>query len=580
MSAAGPVDPPAIDGRDGIEPGKRLIRVAGDQGLSLAERLANRLHKLAWRTPLHALRLRGRYPLKLLGVPIDPIAGNPAAGHAILDGRIELGGEAMPIRGMDFAALAVSPALADHIHSFAWLRDLAAAAPRERGAAVAEQVLKQWIAAFGNHVAEPAWRADLWGRRILFWSAYAPYILSSGDLVYRSAVLNGLARGARHLDRGADKAPQGTPRIAAWCGVVAAGLLVPGGEQRLAHGEAGLARALGQALYGDGGLASRCPVEQLELVELLSQLRNVYLSRRRDPAPAVEDALSRAVPALLGVTLGDGGLASWQGGAPLPAERVAAAIEASTVRARPLRQARDWGYQRLSCGQATIVLDAAPPPVSRVAKGGCASTLAFEFSDGPQRIVVNCGGGRGVARLPASLAEALRSTAAHSTLVVADSNSTAIHADGSLGRGVAEVELDRQESDHGSRIEASHDGYVRRFGFVHQRQLVLANDGRELRGEDVLLPAGRRRRGDTAVALRFHLAPDVEVTPTADNLGALLRLGDGRLWQFRCRGGRLTIEESLWIDPAGTPRQTVQLVIEGMTAAGGSSLGWVFKRAS
>ena len=71
MSAAGPVDPPAIDGRDGIEPGKRLIRVAGDQGLSLAERLANRLHKLAWRTPLHALRLRGRYPLKLLGVPID-----------------------------------------------------------------------------------------------------------------------------------------------------------------------------------------------------------------------------------------------------------------------------------------------------------------------------------------------------------------------------------------------------------------------------------------------------------------------------------------------------------------------------
>lgn len=579
--SARPVDPPAIDGQDGIEPGKRLIRVAGDQGLSLAERLTNRLHKLAWRTPLHALRLRGRYPLKLLAVPADPIAGDAELGNAILSGRIELGGEAMPVKGIDFSALAVSPELADHIHSFAWLRDLAAAAPRERGAPIAEQVLKQWIAAFGNHVTEPAWRADLWGRRILFWSAYAPYILSSGDIVYRSAVLNGLARGARHLDRGADKAAQGTPRIAAWCGVVAAGLLIPGGEQRLAHGEAGLARALAQALYSDGGLASRCPVEQLALIELLSQLRHIYLARRRDPSPALENALARAVPALLGVTMGDGGLTSWQGGAPLSAERIAAAVEASAVRARPLRQARDWGYQRLSCGQSVIVLDAAPPPVSRVANGGCASTLAFEFSDGTQRLIVNCGGGRGAARLPASLSEALRSTAAHSTLVVADSNSTAIHEDGSLGRGVGEVELDRQESDTGSRVEASHDGYVRRHGFIHRRQLVLSADGRELRGEDVLLPAGRRRRGsETAVALRFHLAPEVEVTPTADNLGALLRLADGRLWQFRCRGGRLTIEESIWIDPAGQPRQATQFVIDGVAASGGSSLGWVFKRAS
>ncbi|MDX3884277.1 MAG: heparinase II/III family protein [Sphingomonas sp.] len=580
MSRAGPIDPPAIDGQDGIEPGKRLIRVAGDQGLSLAERLANRLHKLAWRTPLHALRLRGRYPLKLLAVPADPIVGDAHAGQAILEGGILHRGEAIALASLDFSNLGVSADFADHIHSFAWLRDLAAAAPRERGAPVAEQLLKQWLAAFGNHVAEPAWRADLWGRRILFWASYAPFILSSGDLVYRSAVLNSLARGARHLDRGADKAPQGPARIAAWCGVVAAGLLIPGGEQRLAHGEAGLGRALAQALYGDGGLANRSPVAQLELIELLSHLRSVYLARRRDVSSLVEDALARAVPALLGVVMGDGALSSWQGGAPVSAERISAAVEASTVRARPLRQARDWGYQRLACGQAVVVIDAAPPPVSRLAQGGCASTLGFEFSDAGQRLIVNCGGGRGGQRLPDALAEALRSTAAHSTLVMADSNSTAIHADGSLGRGVGEVELDRQENDGGSRVEASHDGYVRRFGFVHQRQLALAADGRELRGEDVLLPAGRRRRGAAAhFAVRFHLAPGIEVTQTADGLGALLRVGDGRPWQFRCRGGTLTLEESLWIDPTGQPCPTHQLVIEGQAAAGGSTVSWQFKRA-
>lgn len=574
-----PIDP-ASDSGDGIEPGKRLIRVTGDQGLSLAERLANRLHRLAWRTPLHALRLRGRYPLKLLAVPIDPIAGDPRAGEQMLTGRMTFHGESIELETLDFAALGVSPAFADHIQTFAWLRDLATSGPRELTAPVAELLLRQWIGVHGNHVTEAAWRPDLWGRRILFWAGYAPLILSSGDLVYRSAVLNGLARGARHLDRGADKAQQGLPRITAWVGVVAAALLIPGGDLRLVHGEAGLVRALSLSLYGDGGLANRSPVAQLELVEILSQLRAVYLARRKEPPEALTAALARAVPALLGVTLGDGGLSSWQGGAPVGAKRVAAAIEASGVRTRPLRQARDWGYQRLSCAQTTLVLDAAPPPVTRLAAGGCASTLAFELSDGPHRLIVNCGGGRGAAVLPAGLVGPLRSTAAHSTLIVENTNSTAIHEDGSLGRGVSEVELDRQELETGSRLEVSHDGYARRHGFVHRRQLLLSGDGRELRGEDVLLPANRRwRSGAENFAIRFHLAPGVEVTSTADGLGALLRIAEGALWQFRCKGGLLSIEESLWVDPAGRPRGTSQLVITGEAPAGGMSASWLFKRA-
>ena len=44
---------------------------------------------------------------------------------------------------------------------------------------------------------DPAWRPDVAGRRLLMWTAYAPLILSSGDLVFRSKVLNAIARTAR-----------------------------------------------------------------------------------------------------------------------------------------------------------------------------------------------------------------------------------------------------------------------------------------------------------------------------------------------------------------------------------------------
>ena len=576
MTMAGPIDPQA----DGIEPGRRLIRI-GDRGMSLAERVSTHFHKLTWRTPLHALRLRGRYPLKLLAVPFDPVAGEADAGADILDGWIAHLTEAAEIETLDFAAPGRSAGFVDHLQSFAWLRDLAAAAPRERAAPVAELVMRRWLADYATVVDPVAWRPDLWGRRILNWTAHAPLILSSADLVYRSAVLNALARGARHLDRVADKAPLGLQRIAAWGGVIAAGLLIPGGEPRRLRGEMGIARALAQAVTADGGIVSRSPVELVQLVELLSQLARVYDVRREEIPDSVAGALARAVPALLGVTMGDGRLSSWQGGGPLTTRRVENAVAASAVRARPLRQARDWGYQRLAGGQTVLVMDCAPPPASRLARGGCASTLAFELSDGASRLIVNCGGDRPGGPLPQSIAEALRTTAAHSTLVMADSNSTAIHMDGSLGRGVGEVELERHEQEAASRIEASHDGYVRRFGFTHRRTLALSSDGRELRAEDILLPAGRSRPASqaTGFAIRFHLGIGVEATATADGLGALLRIADGPLWQFRCRGGTLAIDESIWIDGRGRPKPSQQLIVAGEAPPGGTSVAWVLKRA-
>ena len=504
-------------------------------------------------------------------MPDDPFLGDVARGHALMAGRLTFRGETRDLADFDLRATDLSRGFVDHLHGFGWLRDLSSVAPRVQAAPVAEAWMRRWLEAHADHVGEPAWRGDLVGRRLLAWMAHAPLILSSTDLVYRSKVLNTIARSARHLERAADKVQPGAPRVAAWSGALAAALLIPGGDPKRGAIEAALERALKGAVFADGGAVARSPIAQLDLIMLLTLLREVYAARRLEPPEPLRSTLFAMVPALLGISHGDRGLSSWQGGGPVAGETIAEIVTASGVRARPMRQTRDWGYQRLSAAQTVVIVDAAPPPVARLVEGGCASTLAFEMSEGPQRIVVNCGGARSVgAHLPAALAEGLRTTAAHSTLVVGDSNSTAIHADGTLGRGVAEVELSRQETEAASRIEASHDGYARRFGFLHRRQLALAGDGRDLRGEDMLLPAGKKRRVETIpFAIRFHLAPGIRVSPTADGLAALLRLPNGPIWQFRCRGATLVAEDSVWIDPDGRPQPSQQLVLSAEAPAGG-----------
>lgn len=577
MSRKSPLDAAA----DGIEQGKRLVRIGGDRGLSLAERIANRIMRLTWRSPLHSLRLKGRHPLKLVAVPDDPMMGDVASGHAILSGEFLWRGETVDLETLDFAKLDCTEGMARYIHSFEWLRDLSTVATREQGAPIAEYVMRKWMDRHAEQVSDLAWRPSLWGKRILFWTAHAPLILSSTDLIYRSAVLNALARGARHLERGADKAEQGPPRIAAWAGLTAAALLIPGTAARRSTAEAGLARAIANGMTSDGGAICRSPAGQYELIMVLSMLRAVYETQRQQIPEAAEAALNMGVPALLGVTHADGSLSSWQGSRPLGADRVAALIEASGIRTRPLPQARDWGYQRLASGNSVLLIDAAPPPLSRLNVGGCASTLAFEMSDGPHRLIVSCGGSREPARhFPVQIANGLRSSAAHSTLILADSNSTAIHNDGTLGRGVVEVEIDRQESESVSRLVARHDGYGRRFGYLHQRTIELAAGGREVHGEDRLDAApGRRKPQHAPFAIRFHLAPGIQISNTADGLGAVLRLAGGPIWQFRCQGGTLSTEDSLWVDADGVPHSALQLVVSGEVAPGGATLGWTLKRA-
>ena len=192
--------------------------------------------------------------------------------------------------------------------------------------------------------------------------------------------------------------------------------------------------------------------------------------------------------------------------------------------------------------------------------------------------------------MPARIGQGLRATAAHSTLVLDNANSTAVLLHGKLGKGAELVEVERRviskKGQDATRVEASHDGYGVRFGLVHKRVLTLRGDGSELAGEDILLPVSRRgKRGKIGFAIRFHLGRGVEAHISEDKRGASLLLADGRLWQFRLRGDAansrdvaLTSEDSLWVDGDGRPHPTEQLVIEGMTSRGGGQFSWLLKK--
>ncbi|MEL7189961.1 MAG: heparinase II/III family protein [Pseudomonadota bacterium] len=559
------------------KPGEALIRLAYRMGVP------GRVLAAPFRRPA---------PTRLLATVFTQNTGNRASGVALRAGHFLIHSVKAPSGQVDFSGVTrQSPGVERCIHSFSWLADLAASAPRADCVSVAERITGLWLDANRQVGKGAAWEVEKTGLRLMAWLVYAPIILGGGNDTLRRRLLSAIEETANWLDRKTARSSTGFGEVAGWAAVTASGLLLPEGRPRKLYGEAGLIRALGDLIGEDGGVLSRCPSVQMDTIALLTDLIACYEAVDEEVPNALVVMRELLVPPLLSLRHGDGALGSWQGQHAIAADRVSAVIAASGVRTRPLAEAEHWGFQRMRGGDTLIQFDAAPPPRARVARIGCASTLAFEMSDGPNRVIVNCGGSAlAGGQVPARIGQGLRATAAHSTLVLDNANSTAVLLHGKMGKGVEAVDVEHRNlagsGREATRVSGAHDGYAARFGLSHRRVLSLRADGTELAGEDILVPASRKgKNGKVGFAIRFHLGPNIEVHMSEDGRGAGLLLPDGKLWHFRLRGDgagvgdvELSCEDSLWVDSSGRPVSTEQLVIEGLTSRGGGQFSWLLKK--
>ena len=191
------------------------------------------------------------------------------------------------------------------------------------------------------------------------------------------------------------------------------------------------------------------------------------------------------------------------------------------------------------------------------------------MSYGRERLIVNCGGYHGA---NAQWRAAARTTAAHSTLIVADTNAGELRAEGGFARAPRLIACERAEDDGAQWFQASHDAYEPSFGLIHARQLFLAADGDDLRGEDRLTG-----RAGHAFAIRFHLHPSVQASLTQEGSTVLLRLPSGTGFRLRAQGAVMSLAESVYLG-GGEPRKSQQVVLDGHVGSTGAEVKWALKR--
>jgi uncharacterized heparinase superfamily protein len=374
-----------------------------------------------------------------------------------------------------------------------------------------------------------------------------------------------MGRQSRHLSRVAAREGRGLARLRALRGLVAASAAI-GGRRQIAHALAQLAREIGVQFNADGGHRARNPETQLAALRSLVDVRTALASAGHAVPASLQLAIERAAALVRFFRHGDGRLALFNGAGEGDAAKIDLVLARAAAKAQTPLTAPETGFARLHAGGTSVIFDWGK--AQGFDADAHAGIMAFEMSHGRERLIVNCGDQAGAR---AAWHQAMRASAAHSTLIVADTNSAELTPNG-LGQAPENVTFEHAEQDGALWVAATHDGYQQNFGLVHGRQLFLSANGEDLRGEDALTGTAGR-----SFAIRFHLHPAVVAALASDSNTVQLRLPGGGAWRLRAEGAVLSLGESIYRGE-GAPLKTRQVLLDGHVGSHGATVRWAIRR--
>ena len=532
---------------------------------------------------LYSLTLGYASPRSFFAVAPDSWPGDPAIGQRLLMGELLARGSAgavAPESSDPPWRRAGAPTLwLDALNGFGWLRDLRDCGD-PAGATLAVRLVDDWSNSEGRW-SPVTWKRDVLAERMVSWIRHYDWLATASDPGFAARFVFMLARQRTHLRRTLRAGLIGHEAVAAFKALIYADLafLRDGKrfEKSLEQTLSRLGKFVKRYVLHDGIVAERAPHVQLAVLRHLIDVRAALASaERRAPAELVS-AIDRLAPLLRFFRHGDGGLALFNGAWESDRTLIDLVLARSGSSEGAPMMALASGFQRLTAGTSLVITDAGSPPGRGMDGLAHAGTLSFEMSAAHERLIVNCGTYPGA---PRDWRHFMRYTAAHSTAVVDDTNSSEITDHGALEYRAGNVVVDRADNDGAQWLDMMHDGYRSLYGIIHRRRLWLSADGGDLRGEDTFV--GHEGRPvtipDKRFIVRFHLHPAVKATLAQSGQAVLMRLPSGRGWRLRASGAGIGLAESIYLGEEGRVRRTEQIVLVGQVPAEGITVKWALTR--
>ena len=196
------------------------------------------------------------------------------------------------------------------------------------------------------------------------------------------------------------------------------------------------------------------------------------------------------------------------------------------------------------------------PNKDMVSSNLSAGTLSIEFSGSGEKIITNCGASESFGKNP----EYLRYSAAHSTIILQNTNISEIKEGNPHIKFPQSVVFRKETNDEKEIFEGSHNGYLKKFNKIIKRKLIIFKNENKINGEDTFI--SYKNTSDKLIFhIRFHLAEEMVLFYKIIK-SIILKTKKQNIWLFKS-DDELIVEDSILVDNNLT-KSIKQIVIKGI----------------
>ena len=298
-------------------------------------------------------------------------------------------------------------------------------------------------------------------------------------------------------------------------------------------------------------------LEHSKFINNINELKNILLFFNIDKAKIFDDLLLKMTSVLNQYFHNDGSLPLFNGSNNIYTKIIYDSINKDFYYKKRNFDNVENGIAFYSDKYKNIFFDVVQPNKDMISSNLSAGTLSLEISGFGEKVFTNCGASENAGKNP----EYLRYSAAHSTIILQNTNISEIKEGNPHIKFPQSVVFRNDNNQNEEIFEGSHNGYLRKFNKIIKRKLIIFKNENKLIGEDSFI-SYKDIVGRLIFHIRFHLAEGMTFNFTNSKKNIILKTKLNNIWLFKS-GMELIVEDSILVDNNIT-KPTKQIVIKGI----------------
>ena len=452
-----------------------------------------------------------------------------------------------------------------NLNSFFWLFSLDLKSSKKD----TQGVILQWIDR--NHRYNPkSWEFDIAAKRIIAWTSNSRLTYEDSNTNYKDEFNRVIKKQVNHLINEIERSEWVDDKMIGCAAIILAGLSYHDKDQHLKMGLSLLKKLIKYSFDNDGFPKSR------NIKQLCFYLKYFILIREwfKESQNEIPDFINENI-----YYLGQAYAFTWQNNKAdllFNGNNESNNIDFDNYLKKLgysfKNQSNELGgYTSLNNQKISLIMDIGSSPDKKFSSNYQAGALSFEILSNGEKLICNSGYFQNHNH---QLNELSKSSAAHSTLIIDDRSSCQFNKNENQGskvsHGLKVIKKNIVFEKNYWKINASHDGYLKQYGIIHERELEFYPEQMKFIGYDKI--ASKNHIKNLKYEIRFHLEPNIKIMKTQDNKSILIDL-NGEGWKFKSENN-MNIDNGLYFARKNSFVDNQNIIISGMTNEENQTIKW------